>query len=157
MKKVSLFLSILFLASCRTVKTQSDHSSIIRDSLIISNIQVVDTIKIEKKEIKGGIPLDWFKAFGSYTIQDRGVKTEIRYVNDSIKVYTLVDSSLHLFIKQYLNTVQKSNNQSISSTKTKTKTGTNTMQLILWIALVIAIILSTLFIQKIIQNGFRNK
>lgn len=155
--KLVLFISILFLVSCRTIKTDNDHTSVIRDSLIISNIQVVDTIKIEKKEITGGIPLDWFKAFGSYTIQDRGVKTEIRYVNDSIKVYTLVDSSLHLFIKQYLNSVQKSNNQSISTNKTKTKTGINTMQVLVWITLVLAIILSILFILKFLKNEFRSK
>jgi hypothetical protein len=114
MKKLLFILSILLLTSCRLRKEITNTSSVVRDSVVISRLEVVDTLRLAERKIEGSIGMEWLKHFETYTIQGKGVTTNLQYIHDSIYISTIVDSSQFIYIKQYLHSLSTKHNESFN-------------------------------------------
>jgi hypothetical protein len=111
---------LLSLCSCRTVKS-SEIQSTVRDSIHLTHLQVVDTIKVKERIIEKQFSFDFLKQYGSLNIQGKGVNTEVRYINDSINVKTIVDSAQYLYLKTIIQKYAAYNSQNTNSTIKQTQ------------------------------------
>lgn len=126
MRTIALIIAIVCVAlsGCRTSKQVFSSSEVKdkRDSISITHIQVIDTVKIPTEKINGSIPIDILKQLGNYTISKNGLTANVRYKHDTVYIDAIKDSSLILTINQLTSEFQSFKNnyhqQEISSTKT---------------------------------------
>lgn len=149
-----VFISILFLSACRN-RSEVIHT-FQKDSTIVRNEVIVDTLLIKKDSFSGDLPLALLQQLGEYTLRGDRTTTKIYYRDGRVGAITQSDSIMTLLLHKIQTLEQHSSSAAIKPVATEPKQDSQFLKSMRWLTLLALIIGLIIFTVKYPLKWKRN-